>query len=103
MVLVAVGEEYAGDLLLTLQEIGDVRQDQVDAGHVLLRKHEPRVDDDELLLPFERPHVDADLAEAAEREIAQTLGLYSRRSCSDSGFGAATGTGGGGGTRTWSR
>src|SRR5207245_4474437 len=46
-------------------------EDQVDAEHVLLREHQARIDDKDLVLPFERPHVDADLAEASERQVTK--------------------------------
>ena len=102
VVFVAVGEEDAQHFAAAVQQVGDVRKDEVDAEHVFLRKHEARVDDDDLALPLQRPHVDADLAEAAEREIPEP-GAHKSRSCSDSCFGAAATTGGGGGASTWSR
>src|SRR5204862_3281480 len=82
--------------------VGDVREHEIDAGHVFLGKHEPGVDDQDLALPLERPHVDADLPEASQGQVAEAPGAYRRRSCSDSGFGAPTPTGGGGGARSWS-
>src|SRR4029077_12813764 len=112
VVLMAVGQHDADDLSISClpattgrgpQEVRDVRQDEVDAEHVLLREHEPGVHDQDLVLPLEAPHVDPDLAEAAQREVTEARGRYRRRSCSDSGTGAATGTGGGGGASIWSR
>src|SRR3989442_16023695 len=85
-----------------MQQVGDVREDQVDAKHVLLREHEPGVDNYNLALPLQRPNVDADLSEAAGGEIPET-GAHNKRSCSDSCLAAATATGGGGGASTWSR
>ena len=102
VVFVAVREEDPEHLTAAVQQVGDVRQDEVDAKHVLLREHEPGVDHDNLALPLQRPHIDADLAEAAEREIPEP-GAHKSRSCSDSCCGAATTTGGGGGASTWSR
>src|SRR6266581_1007378 len=102
VVLVPVREEDAEDLAIPLQEVRDVRQHEVDAEHVFLREHEPGVDDEDLVLPLQRPHVDADLAQATKREIPELRG-HKRRNCSDSGLGTATGTGGGGGASSWSR
>jgi len=67
VVFVAVAEEDAEHLSLAVEQVRDVGQDEVDAEHVLLRKHQAGVDHQDLLLPLESPHVDADLAEAAER------------------------------------
>jgi len=103
VVLMTVGEKNAEHLSATVQQVRDVRQDQVDPEHVLLREHQPGVDDENLVLPLERPHVDADLAQAAEGEIPKPRRAHKRRSCSDSCFGPGTGTGGGGGASSWSR
>ena len=103
VVLVAVGQEDSEHLAVFLQEVRDIGQDQVDAQHVLLGKHQPGVDDQDLLLPLERPHVDPDLAQTAEREVPEWLSGHNRRSCSDSCLGTAVGTGGGGGASSWSR
>src|SRR5256885_9867760 len=102
VVLVSVGEEDAEHLTVPLQQVGDVRQHEVDAEHVLLGKHEPRVDDEDLVLPLQGPHVDPDLAQTAKRDVTELRG-HKRRSCSDSCLATATGTGGGGGASSWSR
>src|SRR5450759_559619 len=69
VVFMAVRREDAEHVAIRLKEVRDVRQHEVDAGHVLLGKHEAGVDDQDLLLPFERPHVDADLAKAAQGDV----------------------------------
>src|SRR6202171_582418 len=103
VVFMAMREYDADQLAVAAQQGRDVRQDQVDAEHVLLRKHQAGVDREQLVLPLEGPHVDADLTEATQREVAQALSRQSRRSCSPSCFGGAAGTGGGGGARSFSR
>src|SRR5712691_12975758 len=104
MVLVAVAEKDAQDLAAALEQIRDVRQDEVDAKHVVLREHEAGVDDEHLVLPLKSPHVDADLAKAAQRQVPKprpanrypreltpkalsSWGFHNRRSCSASCLG----------------
>ena len=103
VVFVAMREDDADHLALAMQQVGDVGEHEIDPEHVLLRKHQPRVDDQDLALPLERPHVDPDLAEAAQRNVEEAFRTYNRRSCSDSALGATTATGGGGGASSWSR
>jgi len=75
VVFVAVRKEDAEYLFFRLHQVGDVRQDEVDAGHVLLRKHQAGIDDQDLVVPLEGPHVDADLPETAEREVTKSPAL----------------------------
>ena len=103
MVFMPVAEEDAEHVAAPVEQIRDVREDEVDAEHVLLGKHQARVDDEDLLLPFEGPHVDADLAEAAEREVPEPRIAHNKRSCSASCLGTGTGSGGGGGASSLSR
>src|SRR5207245_1903703 len=84
------------------QQVGDVGQHEVDAEHVVLREHEARVDDEDLVLPLQGPHVDADLAEAAQRQVAESTLRHNKRSCSASCL-SGSGSGGGGGARNRSR
>src|SRR5712691_7659435 len=91
----AVAEKDAEHLAARFEQVRDVGQDEVDPEHVLLGEHEPCVDDEDLVLPLERPHVDADLTEAAERQVSKPA--HKRRSCSASCLGIAIGSGGGGG------
>src|ERR1700719_5042417 len=102
VVLMTVGQEDADDLATGREQVGDVGEDKVDAEHVLLREHEARVDDDDLVLPLQHPHVDAARAEAAEREVPKTR-AHKSGSCSASCLGVGSGSGGGGGARNLSR
>ena len=72
MVLVTVGEDEADDVAPFLDQIADVRQDQIDAGQMLFGREGHAAIDDEPLAP--RAVADAvdreihpDLADAAER------------------------------------
>ena len=74
VVLVAVGQHDADDLVEAVTDPGEVGQDHVDAGLVLLGEENPAVDDQQLALVLEDRHVAADLAEAAERHDPQGAG-----------------------------
>ena len=57
VVLVAVGYQYGLQLVPVLDEVGDVRDDEVDAGHPLLGEEHAGVDDDHLAVVLQRHHV----------------------------------------------
>ena len=66
VVLVAVREHDAADHLRALDEIREVREDEVDAEVLVAREREPGVDDDDRALGLVDGHVLPHLAEAAE-------------------------------------
>ena len=66
VILVAVRQHQRGARALLLQ-VGEVRDDAVDAEQLGVREHHAGIDDDGRLAPGERQHVHAELAEAAER------------------------------------
>ena len=70
VILVAVRDDDARDLVRVVAQIGEVRQDQVDAQHVELGEHDARVDHQDLVLDLEEHHVLADFAQPAERDDA---------------------------------
>src|SRR5579863_2642511 len=72
MVLVTVGQDEANDVFALLDQIADVRQDEIDAGQMLLgRKRHTAIDDEPLSAPLVAKAVNRevhpDLAEAAQR------------------------------------
>ena len=71
VVLMAVGNEIAAQLFLILGKIGHVRDDQIDAVHVVLRETKPAVHDDHVLTVFQHGHVFADLVKSAEGDNFQ--------------------------------
>ena len=73
MVLVRVREHDATQLRPVLLEVRDVRDDEVDAQHLLVREHQARVDDDHVVALLDGHHVLADLADTAERDHAQRV------------------------------
>ncbi len=77
VVLVAVGEHDPVDPVPAVVQVGEVGQDQVDAGHVGLGEHDPAVEDDDAALDLDAGAVAADLAEAAEEDDPDRLWLAS--------------------------
>ena len=68
VILVAVREDERLDLVAPRLDVGEVRDDQVDAQLVGVREHDAGVDEDGRVLPRHGHHVHAELAEAAERD-----------------------------------
>ena len=67
MILVSVRQKDAADLLLVLFEVGDVRDDQVNAQHIFVRECDAAVHDDDVVAVLDHGHVLADLVQTAER------------------------------------
>ena len=67
VVLVRVGEQDGFDPIGVVAEVGEVGQDEVDAGHVGVGEHDPAVDDQDPAVDLDAEAVPADLAEAAEK------------------------------------
>jgi hypothetical protein len=67
VVVVAVGQDYAPDVLFLGLERGDVRNDEVYARSFLFRELDAHVDHDYLIFIFEVRAVATDLFEASER------------------------------------
>ncbi len=79
VVLVRVRQHERVDLVQPAVQGGEVRQDQVDARLVILREQDAAVDDEQPPAELEDRHVAADLAEAAQRDHAQTAVGQGRR------------------------
>jgi hypothetical protein len=60
-----MGEDDGADVLLVLDEVGDVGDDDVDAEELGLGEHEAGVDDDDVVFIAEGEAVHAELAESA--------------------------------------
>ena len=79
VVLVAVRDDDAAQLVGMLEHIGVVRQDKIDAGMSVVGEHKARVVDDHVVSTFEHGHVLADGVKAAERDDLQLgLGVLAR-------------------------
>ena len=57
VVFVAVRDQYGLQLVAVLDEVGDVRDDEVDARHALLGEEHAGVDDDHLAVVLQGHHV----------------------------------------------
>ena len=71
VVLVGMGDHEGADVLPSFPEVRDVRDDEVDPEHLLVREHQPAVDDDDVGAVLEDVHVLADLPHPAERDDAE--------------------------------
>jgi len=65
VVLMAMGDDDGLQAMGVLQQVGVVRQDQIHAGMVVVREHQPGVDDDHVLAVLKDGHVLADAVQAA--------------------------------------
>ncbi len=66
VILVAMRQYDALDTLAVLQKVRDIRNDKIDAEHVLRREHEPRIDDENIVAKAQHRHVLPNLAKAAQ-------------------------------------
>ena len=65
MVFVTMGQEDAPQFILVLHQVGDIRDDQVDAQHIVFGEHEARIEQDHVIAITEHGHVLADFAQTA--------------------------------------
>ena len=79
VVLVRVGDDDRLDVVGALAQVREVRQDEVDAGHLGGREPQAAVDDDDRAVVLDDGHVLADLAQPAERQDAQCAAQRARR------------------------
>ena len=66
MILVAMRQDDRLDLAHTVAKIGDIGQHEVDAEHIGFRKHHTAVEDHDLVVGLDNPHVSPDFASATE-------------------------------------
>ena len=71
VVLVAVSDDDAAELFLVLQNVGVIREHQVDTGLRVVREHEASVDEHHVVAALEDRHVLADAIKTAERDDLQ--------------------------------
>jgi hypothetical protein len=65
VVLVPVGQDDPPDAFLILYKIGDIRYNEIDSEHFLVRKLESRIDDKDVVAVLEHEHVFPDFPESA--------------------------------------
>src|SRR5581483_6003704 len=78
VVLVAVGQHATLDPLPVLAQPGEVRQDEIDAGHVEVGEHEPAVDEQDPTAVLAGGAVAADLPQPAEEGDGDGLSQVGR-------------------------
>ena len=66
MVFVTVGYENAPDLIPPFQQVADVRDDQVNAGHVLLWEEHTAIYCDDVLVVLQDHHVLSDFPQPSQ-------------------------------------
>ena len=71
VILMAVGQHHCHDIIKTIGDRREVRQDQIDTRLGILREQHAAVDNKQLAREFEDGHIATDLAETAECEHAQ--------------------------------
>ncbi|MPM60694.1 hypothetical protein SDC9_107546 [bioreactor metagenome] len=74
VILVAVGEHEADDVVQPIVEVIQPGQDQIDAGLVVLGEQDPTVHHQQFAVDLEDGHVSADVAEPTEWDDAQGVG-----------------------------
>ena len=67
VVLMSVRDDNTANLVLVTAQVGNVRNDQVDAQHLIIRERQTAVDDKDVLSVLNHRHVLTDLIESAER------------------------------------
>ena len=70
MILVPVGEDDASNPLALRQQVGRVRENQVNSQHLLLGEHEAGVNDQDVLGSLEEGHVHPDLTQPPQGDDA---------------------------------
>ena len=71
VVLVAMSDDDAAELFLVLQNVGVIREYQIDTGLRVVGEHEASVDEHHVVAALEDRHVLADAVKAAERDDLQ--------------------------------
>ena len=75
VVFVPVGEDDPVDPVPAIVQVGELGQDQVDAGHVGVGEHDPAVEDDDAAVDLDAGAVATDLTETAEEDDPDGLRL----------------------------
>ena len=68
VVLVTVGEDHRAERVAPLPEIGEVRDREVHARHLVVREEQPAVHRDDVRAGLDQHHVEPDLAQPAQRD-----------------------------------
>ena len=80
MILVAVGEHQSLDLVETILDVMEVRQDQINARLLFFREKHTAIDEQQMTIVFDHVHVAADFTKAAKGHDAHGTLAVLRRS-----------------------
>ena len=86
VVFVAVGKDDAAHAGAVFDEVGDVRDDDVDAEQIALRKHQAGVDDEDVFVPANGHAVHAELAKSADGNDLEFAFRHGRKMLAGSGM-----------------
>ena len=76
VIFMTVRDDDATQLMLVLQHIGVIGKNQVDAGMIVIRKHQARVHENHVVAAFERGHILADGVQTAQgNDLERRIGL----------------------------
>ncbi len=75
MIFMTVCDHKALDLAVVLLQIGHIRDDKVNSQHIILRKCESAVHDDDAVTVFESRDVHSDLSQSTQRNDFQLSGI----------------------------
>ena len=76
MILMSVGEKITADMIPFAHQIGDVRNHQIHAEHVFLRKHTAAVHNNDVVFIFKNIHVFANLIHTAQGNNPQSANFF---------------------------
>ena len=79
VIFVAVRHEHRAQFGGALADVGEIVDDDVDAEHLVVGKHQAAVDDDQVVVRLDDGHIAADFAAAAERDDADVRRRRRRR------------------------
>ena len=68
-----VGNEDCPDAVAILSQVGDIGQNQVDAGLFFVRECDTAIDDDDVVLILEHKHIFANFGDTAEKNQFRAL------------------------------
>ena len=76
VILMSVRQDDCLDLVPVFDQIGNIRNNEVDAEHILLREHEPGVHNENLIIHTDGSHVLSDFAKTAKRYDLYLLHIF---------------------------
>ena len=76
MVFVSVRDHKSKNLFLMLLQICYIRNYQIDTEHIVFRKSETAVDNDDFIVIFDGGYINADSLQTSERDDANAVFIF---------------------------